>query len=237
VDPEDRPELRRVRRWFFLLPPLLALLIGAGVGLLLRPPSETSGPDPLEIANTTLLSVREQGRQIVFAGRFAAIVTASENRLGLTARKTLVLPGQVRYAVDLSRLRRADLAWDADTATLTVTLPPLELAGPQLDFTSAQEYSDGGIVMAFTDAGRIIDEANRRAAQEELTRQARGPLPMSEARNAAARDVARSFALPLRAAGIEASVAARFVGPDGHETASFLDRPLRIEDRIRARNP
>ena len=62
-------------------------------------------------------------------------------------------------------------------------------------------------------------------------------LKIRYARNAALRDVARSFALPLRAAGIEASVAARFVGPDGRETASFLDRPLRIEDRIRARNP
>jgi hypothetical protein len=184
-----------------------------------------------------LLSVREQGRQIVFVGRFAAIVTASETRLGFIARKTLILPGAVRYAVDLSRMRRADLSWDADTATLTVTLPPLELAGPQLDFTGAQEYSEGGIMMAFTDAERTIDETNRRAAQEELTRQARAPLPMNEARNAALRDVARSFALPLRAAGIEASVAARFVGPDGRETASFLDRPLRIEDRIRARNP
>jgi hypothetical protein len=226
-----------VRKWFFLLPPLLALLIGAGLGLLLRPPSDAPGPDATGIANSTLLSVREQGRQIVFVGRFAAIVTASETRLGFIARKTLILPGAVRYAVDLSRMRRADLSWDADTATLTVTLPPLELAGPQLDFTGAQEYSEGGIMMAFTDAERTIDETNRRAAQEELTRQARAPLPMNEARNAALRDVARSFALPLRAAGIEASVAARFVGPDGRETASFLDRPLRIEDRIRARNP
>lgn len=226
-----------MRKWFFLLPPLLALLIGAAVGLLLRPPADAPGPDATGIANATLLSVREQGRQIVFVGRFAAIVTASETRLGFTARKTLILPGAVRYAVDLSRMRRADLSWDADTVTLTVTLPPLEVAGPQLDFTGVQEYSDVGIVMALTDAERTIDEANRRAAQEELTRQARAPLPMNEARNAALRDVARSFALPLRAAGIEASVAARFIGPDGRETASFLDRPLRIEDRIRARNP
>lgn len=226
-----------MRKWFFLLPPLLALLIGAGVGLLLRPPSDAPGPNATDIANATLLSVREQGRQIVFVGRFAAIVTASESRLGFTARKTLILPGAVRYSVDLSRMRRTDLAWDAATATLTVTMPPLELAGPQLDFTGAQEYSDGGIVMALSDAGRVIDEANRRAAQEELTRQARAPLPMNEARNAALRDVARSFAMPLRAAGIEASVAARFVAPDGRETASFLDRPLRIEDRIRARTP
>lgn len=227
-----------MRKWFFLLPPLLALLIGAGVGLLLRPPAEGRvGPDPMDIAAATLLSVREQGRQIVFVGRFGAIVTASESRLGFTARKTLIVPGQVRYAVDLGRMRRADLSWDAATLTLTVMLPPLEVAGPQIDFAGAQEYSDGGIVMALTDAGRTIDEANRRAAQEELTRQARAPLPMNEARAAALRDVARSFALPLRAAGIEASVAARFVGPDGRETASFLDRTRRIDDRIRARNP
>ncbi len=227
-----------MRKWFFLAPPLLALLIGAGIGLLLRPPADApAGPDATAIANATLLSVREQGRQTVFVGRFAAISTASESRMGFTARKTLILPGQVRYAVDLSRMRRTDLGWDAPTMTLTVTLPPLELAGPQLDFAGAQEYSDGGMVIALTDAGRVIDEANRRAAQEELTRQARGPLPMNEARTAALRDIARSFALPLRAAGIEASVATRFVGANGRETASFLDRPRRIDDRIRASNP
>ncbi len=60
---------------------------------------------------------------------------------------------------------------------------------------------------------------------------------MSQARNAAMRAVARSFAMPLRAAGIDASVAVRFVDPAGREEASFLDRPRRIEDRIRARNP
>lgn len=227
-----------MRKWFFLLPPLLALLIGAGIGLLLRPPEDgKAGPDPMDIAIATLLPVREQGRQIVFVGRYGAIVTASESRLGFTARKTLIVPGQVRYAVDLGRMRRTDLAWDSATTTLTVTLPPLEVAGPQIDFAGAQEYSNGGIMLTLTDAEQSLDEANRRAAQEELTRQARAPLPMNEARAAALRDVARSFALPLRAAGIEASVAARFVGPDGRETASFLDRPRRIDDRIRARNP
>jgi uncharacterized protein DUF4230 len=228
----------RLRKWFFLLPPLLALLVGAGLGLLLRPPADVpAGPDPMAIANATLLSIREQGRQTVFTGRFAAIATASETRFGLSARKTLIMPGQVRYAVDLSRLRREHLSWDEGTRTLTVTLPPLEIAGPQLDLNQVQEYSEGGVVMALTDAGRTIDAANNRAAQAELMRQARDARPMTEARSAAMRDVARSFALPLRAAGIEASVATRFVGPDGREQASFLDRPLRIEDRIRARNP
>ena len=62
------------------------------------------------------------------------------------------MPGQVRYGVDLSRLGAASLAWDAATRTLTVTLPPLEISGPQIDLNQVQEYSEGGIVMALTDA-------------------------------------------------------------------------------------
>ena len=225
-----------LKKLIFLAPALLALLAGAGLGLLLRPAAEAPGADPWAIANATLLSVREQGRQTVFAARFVAVATASETRLGLTARKTLIMPGQVRYGVDLSRLRRRNLAWDAPTRTLTVTLPPLEISGPRIDLDQVQEYSEGGILMALTDAETNLDESNRRAGQEELMRQARGALPMGQARAAAMRDVARSFALPLRAAGIDASVAVRFVDPSGAEQASFLDRPRRIEDRIRARN-
>ena len=66
-------------------------------------------------------------------------------------------------------------------------------------------------------------------------RQARDPRPMQEARDAIMRNVAASFALPLRAAGIEASVAARFVDPAGRELAVFLDRPRRAEQSIRDR--
>jgi hypothetical protein len=227
---------RGLTRLIFLAPALLALLLGAGLGLLLRPAAQAPGADPRAIADAALLSVREQGRQTFFAARFVAVATASETRLGLTARKTLIMPGQVRYAVDLSRLRRQHLAWDAATRTLTITLPPLEMAGPQIDLDQVQEYGQGGILMALTDAEASLDDSNRRAGQEELMRQARGPLPMGQARNAAMRDVARSFALPLRAAGIDASVAVRFVDPAGREEASFLDRPRRIEDRIRARN-
>ncbi|HYN46109.1 MAG TPA: DUF4230 domain-containing protein, partial [Allosphingosinicella sp.] len=208
-----------LRRLVFLVPPLLALLIGAGLGLLLRPAADAPGADPGAIASATLMSVREQGRQTVFAARFVAVATASETRLGLTARKTLIMPGQVRYSVDLSRLRRQHLGWDAATRTLTLTLPPLEISGPRIDLNEVREYAEGGILMALTDAEAMLDETNRRAGQEELMRQARGALPMGQAREAAMRDVARSFALPLRAAGIEASVAIRFVDPSGREQA------------------
>ena len=218
-----------------LLPPVAALLLGALLGFLLRPRAAAPAADPLAVANASLLSLRDQGRLPVFTGRFAAVATATESRLGLTARQTLIMPGTVRYSLDLTRLRRQSLAWDEPTGTLTVTLPPLEISGPNIDLNEVQEYSEGGILMALTDAERTLDQANRRSAQDELMRQARERTPMGLARNAAMRMVARSFALPLRASGIDASVAVRFIDPAGREEAFFLDRPRRIDETVRDR--
>jgi hypothetical protein len=223
------------RRLKPLLPVLAALLLGALLGYLLRPAAEPARPDPRAVADAALLSVRDQGRLVAFTGRFVSVATASEKRLGLTARKTLIMPGIVRYGVDLTRLRRDSLAWDEATRTLTVTLPPLELSGPEVDLDEVQEQSEGGMLMALAGSERELDQANRRSAQDELMRQARARTPMHLARSAAMRNVASSFAMPLRAAGIEASVAVRFVDPAGREEASFLDRPRRIEDRLRDR--
>lgn len=222
-------------RWLLLVPPLAALLLGALLGWLMRPGPADSAADPEAIARATLLSVRDQGRLTSHSARFVAVVTASENRLGLTARKTLIMPGDVRYGVDLARLSRRSLAWDPPTRTLTVTLPPLEISGPEIDLNQVREYSEGGILMALTDAERTLDQANRRSAQDELMRQARERIPTSQARNAAMRIVARTFAMPLRAAGIDASVAVRFVDPSGGEEAFFLDRPRRIDEAVRDR--
>ena len=228
-------ESRRLKP-IFLLPPLVALLLGGLLGLLLRPPAVAQPKaDPQAIARTTLLSVRDQGRLTTYSARFVAIVSASESRLGLTARQTLIMPGSVRYSVDLARLNRRSLAWDEPTRTLTVTLPPLEISGPDIDLSQVRQYSEGGILMALTDAERTLDQANRRSAQDELLRQARDRTPMSQARNAAMRLVARSFALPLRTAGIDASVAVRFVDPAGREEALFLDRPRHVDETVRDR--
>lgn len=217
------------------LPPVVALLLGGLLGYAFRPSVTAPAPDPLAVANATLMSVREEGRMAVFAARFVAVATAEESRLGLTARKTLIMPGSVRYGVDLARLRRQSLAWEPETRTLTVTLPPLEISGPDIDLNQVRETSEGGLIMALTDAERALDQAVRRSAQEELMRQARDRIPVGQARNAAMRAVARSFAMPLRAAGIDASVAVRFVDSAGREEASFLDRPRRIDESVRDR--
>lgn len=215
-----------------LLPALGLLLLGLALGYAFRPAAEAPAPDPRAIAVAALLSVRDHGRIVPFSARFVSVASSSETHLGLTARKTLIMPGNVRYGVDLARLRRSSLAWDEASRTLSVTLPPLELSGPEIDLNQVQESSEGGLVMALAGSEKTLDRSNRQAAQDELMRQAREPRPMQLARGSAMRDVARAFALPLRAAGIEASVAVRFVDPAGKEEASWLDRPRPLESRL-----
>ena len=224
-------DARRLRL-HLILPALGLLLLGLALGWGLRPAAPPAKPDPEAIATAALLSVRDSGRVVPFSARFVSVASASETHLGLTARKTLIMPGTVRYGIDLARLRRSSLAWDEASRTLSVTLPPLELSGPEIDLNQVQESSEGGLVMALAGSEKDLDSENRQAAQDELMRQAREPRPMHLARGAAMRDVARAFALPLRASGIEASVAVRFVDPGGKEEATFLDRPRPLEARL-----
>lgn len=211
---------------------LAGLAVGALLMLLVSAKTAAPAADRARIADAALVSMREQGRLTSFAARFAAVVTSEQSRLGLEARKTLILPALVRYGIDLRRLRREHVSWDEATRTLTIVLPPLEISGPEIDMAEAREYSEGGVLMALTGAEAELDEENRRRARDELMRQARSALPMHAAREAALRIVARGFAVPLRAAGIEATVATRFVDPAGRDLAVHLDRPPRIEDPI-----
>ena len=127
------------------------------------------------------------------------------------------MPGMVRYEVDLGKLGQRDLAWDAATRTLSVTLPPIEVAGPEVDLANLREYDGGGMLMALTDASKALDASNRAAGRRELLAQAGAPLPMKLAQEAAARAVERSFAMPLRAAGLDATVKVRFGAPGNDE--------------------
>jgi ABC-type amino acid transport substrate-binding protein len=164
------------------------------------------GPNVETVVASSLQGLKEQNRLSAFAARFVTVVTSQQSRFGLSAKKTLILPGMVRYEVDLAQLEQDDLRWDGTTKTLNILLPPVQIAGPEIDMRAIREYDSGGILMALTDAETVLDRANRTRGQEELLKQAQEPLPMKLARDATARAVERSFAMPLRAAGIEAKV-------------------------------
>ncbi|MET0246154.1 MAG: DUF4230 domain-containing protein [Sphingomonas sp.] len=177
-------------------------------------------PDPETIATSSLQGLREQNRLSTFAARYVAVVTSSQSRLGLSAQKTMIMPGNVRYEVDLAKLRQKDVVYDKATGRLTITLPPVEVVGPDVDIDNIRSYGEGGILMTLTDVEKRLDDANRQAGQKELVRQAREPMPMRLARDATRRAVESSFAMPLRAAGLKAEV-----------TVRFADEPVRDSER------
>jgi hypothetical protein len=196
---------------------ILGLLLVAALAALLLFASTLydrwqAGPRPETIAAASLQSLREQNVLVPFTARFVAVVTSTQTVMGLSAQKTLILPGTVRYELDLGQLAANDLSWDGDTRTLTVTLPPVRIGGPEIDMTDAREYKDGQLLMLLTDTERRLDASNARAARDELIRQARSTVPMRLAQGAALRAIEQNFALPLRAAGVEATVSVRFRG-------------------------
>jgi hypothetical protein len=205
-----------------------ALILIAGFFALRSFLSSKFAPDPTSIASATLNGMREQNRLSAFVASYVAVVTSTQNRLGLTARKTLIMPGTVRYEVDLGKLRAQDLAWNAEAKLLTVTLPPVELVGPTVNMNAIREIDGGGLLMRLSNAEDRLDEANRRAAQAELLRQARGPVPMRIARDATRRAVERNFTLPMRAAGLDARVEVRFA--DERRSDEQMDRSTPLSE-------
>ena len=217
--------LMRQRRW--LLP---LLLVGALLLAFLAyrwVNSWFSAAPPVSIAQASLQSMREQQRLTTLTARYVAVVTSSQDRGLLKPEKTMIMQGDVRYEVNLAALSQDNLRWDEASKTLSVTLPPIEISEPQVDLKTIREYDNGSLAFTVTSAEDALNAANREAGLKSLTEQAQAPLPVRTARESAQRAIARSFALPLRAAGVDANVEVRFAD-QAREESSYMDgsRPL-----------
>lgn len=212
---------------------VLALVLGAVVGTSTGIVDRIfGGPNPSTIATVSLESMRAQNRLIAFTARYVSVTTSETSRFGLSSKRTLILPGDVRYELDLSKLQASDVTWDKATSTLRVKLPEIEIAGPDVDLASAQEYGQGGILSALTNSTQQLDSANRAKAVTDLRSQAQGAVPMRLAHQAARAAIERSFAMPLVAAGFkDAKVVARFP-TEGTDEASYLDLSTPYEQAI-----
>jgi hypothetical protein len=211
---------------------LLGLLIGVTTGIADR---IFGGPDPKTIASASLESMRAQNRLTVFAARYVSVVTSQQQRLGglVSSERTLILPGDVRYELDLSKLQPNDVTWDGSSNTLKVQLPEVEVAGPDVDINQVKEYGGGGVLSALTDTNEQLDQANRARAVQDLRKQATASVPMQLARQSARAAVERSFAMPLVAAGFkDVKVVARFP-TDGTQEPSYINGSTPYEEAIK----
>jgi DNA-binding transcriptional regulator of glucitol operon len=168
-------------------------------------------PKVESVANTALASLREQNELSAFAARFVTVVTSKQtNTIGLTAEKTLIVPADVTYSVDLSKLEQRDVRWNAASKTLSVTLPRPAAKSIAFKMDAVREYSSGTLLMAFTDVEAALDSANQKRAYKDIQDQAMAEPMMRLARDATARAVERSFAMPLKATGVSAQVKVEF---------------------------
>ena len=212
---------------------IVALLLGLVVGSALDIGKRLfGGPDPETVASSALQSMRAQNRLVPFVARYVSVVSSRQEQLGglVSAERTLILPGDVRYELDLAQLGPEDVQWDAASNTLAVTLPEIEVAGPEVDLAAAREYGENGVLSAVTNADQALDRNNRSRAVADLRKQAAAPMPMRLAREAGRQAVERSFALPLQAAGFDnAKVVARYP-TEGSPVTEPLDRSRSYND-------
>jgi hypothetical protein len=204
---------------------IVALLLGLVVGGALDIGKRLFGANPETVASSALQSMRAQNRLVPFVARYVSVVSSRQERLGglVSAERTLILPGDVRYELDLAKLGPEDVKWDEASRTLSVTLPEIEIAGPEVDLASVREYGEGGVLSAVTDADNALDRNNRARAVADLRKQAGAAIPMRLAREAGRQAVERSFSLPLQAAGFaNAKVVARYPA-DGSPVTVPLD--------------
>jgi hypothetical protein len=218
---------------------IAGLLLGTWSGIADR---IFGGPNPKTIATQSLQSMRAENRLTVFAARYVSVVTSGEQKLGglLSSERTLILPGDVRYELDLSRLQPSDVTWDKSSRTLRVRIPEIEVAGPDVDIQAVRQYGGGGVLSELTNANEQLDQANRDRAVQDLRKQATASVPMQLARQSARVAIERSFAMPLVAAGFkDVKVIARFP-TDGADDASYLDlstpyeQAMKEAERVRA---
>src|SRR5947209_7661752 len=227
---------RRLNKPRVLAMVALALILGVLLGLTTGIADRIfGGPNPKTIASASFESMRAENRLTVFAARYVSVVSSEQQRLGglVSSERTLILPGDVRYEIDLSKLQPNDVTWDGSSRTLKVKLPEIDIAGPDVDINSVKEYGGGGVLSALTNANQQLDQTNRARAVGDLRKQATAEVPMRLARQSARQAVERSFAMPLLAAGFkDVKVVARFP-TEGTDEASYLDLSTPYEEAIK----
>lgn len=140
------------------------------------------------------------------------IATASDpGYLGLLpSGQTVQYPYSVDYFVDLAALDRRVWRWDAATRTMTVRLPDVAPAKPNVDAARARYVGTSGAFMSRGAAQRLnVQIATRAAVRAGVA--ARKPEHLDRARASAREAVAGLIAPPLAAAGLgEIKVVVRY---------------------------
>ena len=166
--------------------------------------------DPLA---TSLTALEKQDKLTVFSAQLSPVVASEDSRLfgAIRSRQVAVIPARVDYTVDLSKMDKSRLAWNAATHTMDVQLPALTVGRPNLDEARAQYLREG--VWITNAAQDKLTRDNTRLAEQQAVQQAANPVLIGLARSAARQAIGQNLAIPLQVAGYgDVKVNVRFDG-------------------------
>ncbi len=166
--------------------------------------------DPLA---TSLAALEKQNKLTVFSAQLSPVVSSEDSRLfgTIRSRQVAVIPARLDYTLDLSKMDRGRLAWNAETHTMDVRLPALIVGRPNLDEARAQYLREG--IWITNTAQAALTRKNTQLAERQAVQQAANPVLVDLARTAAREAIAQNLSIPLQVAGYgDVKVNVRFDG-------------------------
>lgn len=201
---------------------LLFGIVALGIGIAYGPQIARRLPAPVgnwlerlgsdqDIVATLVTSVHKMNDLSVFGAQMFAIVKTPHEGLidALDTTTYVIVPGAVRYVVNLSQLDRGAFNWDASTGRLVVVVPDPVPTVASIDGARAKVLVDGVDLASGDDRERILRDSLA-MARDDIGSKAREPFFMNSAKDAGRAALQSNFAAPLVAAGLKPNVIIRF---------------------------
>lgn len=230
---------RRKRRWPIALLAVTLLLAAAGLYAWRQSVARKEAERQLGLDASRVLSVHFSAAAAIKVGALSGEVVTrgqTESLGGLVrSEQTVKAPYAVDYFVDVSRLGPGDYDWNAETRTVTVAVPDVTPAPPNIDEGRAQVNQSG--LWISRGAGLELARQTSRRAASRATETARRPEHLDRARQSARTVIGSLATAPLEAAGLDGvRVAVRFPyerpgNPDGER----IDASRPIADVLKER--
>lgn len=158
-------------------------------------------------------------------------VTSVDRGPIFSSEQRATLPFSVDYFVDLSKVDIGDTRYNPQSRTLTIEVPTVRIAEPNIDLTKGKVGSAEGFWVSRRASADLIRRGlTLTKAQAEKT--AAKPANVQRARDEARQRIQALLKLPLEAAGHEdVRVAVRFAGEPGQDP-SYLDASVTYNEAI-----
>ncbi len=157
--------------------------------------------DTTKVLATTVESLRDENRLLVFSYKGNARVAAQRTRFWLlNGTQELSVPAVVNYYLDLADLSLADVTYNDAAKLVTVKLPKVTLGDIAFQPENASTIN-GGVLTFGDDTVEALRKLNYKNARRAMVAQAQQPGLHKAAERQAKANVEQYFSIPLRIAG------------------------------------